>query len=329
MAIRPIPTLNGDAALKDAVWNKVTLVTGAASGIGFALTRMLASHGATVIMVDRDSNALTAAQKNIPGRAFAYECDIAAWEQQRHLFQVVLDRFMRLDIVCLNAAIDPELRCDDPQLGAAAADQVAYNWLANEKTSAMTETTDRSSIGQEAIGQPSWMQASPYSQSPPKQTLKAPPTQIFDVNLLGTIYGIKLALHHMTALDAHALHSGTLAQPNPRHIIVTGSAAAYNGFPGQDLYCASKHALLGLVRATSRRKEVQEAGVSVSMVCPWLTTTPMTAGIAAGLKEGLPASEPDDVVQAFVQLLVGAGQGSNGRLLSVQGQRVMEVERID
>ena len=311
------------SALRDALFSKVALVTGAASGIGLAISQLFAAHGATVIMVDLDLERVKTASHNIDSnKTFPYQCDISSWPQQRHLFDCVLTRFFRLDIVCCNAGIDPELVCLSTTAGATATTQVRFNWLADEQ--------DRHDDIEDADADPI-----PPSQHPRPITrgLKAPPSAIWDVNLAGTIYSIKLAVHHMSLLDKHARTMTTVPPPPPppspsRHIILTGSAAAYAGFPGQDLYCASKHALLGLVRATSQRLELAEAGLALSMVCPCLTETDMVANIASRYTEDAPSSQPHDVAIAVAELARGATADSNGRVVVVQGRDVLEVERV-
>lgn len=304
----------GDQSLRDTCQSKVAVVTGAASGIGFALSRLLATNGATVVMLDRDAATVQAASDNVSGRTYAYECDISSWEQQRYVFQCIIERFLRLDIVCLNAGIDPELQSLN---GQRCADEVAHNWLADE----MAPVEHHSSA--------TW-KSSKSSRRPFLEGLKAPSMDVFNVNLQGTIYGLKLAVHHMKLLGAHSRRVDTKTDPPsasyPRRIIITGSAAAYNGFPGQDLYSASKHALLGLVRAVSGRPEVKEAGIAISMVCPWLTRTPLVADIPSSHMTGAKASEPEDVAGAFGLLLAGAGDDAAGKIVAVQGIDVRELE---
>jgi len=56
-------------------------------------------------------------------------------------------------------------------------------------------------------------------------------------------------------------------------IINIGSSSAYGGFSGTSIYCASKHALLGLSR--SMFNEFKEDGVRVFSVSPGSIQTPM------------------------------------------------------
>ena len=56
-------------------------------------------------------------------------------------------------------------------------------------------------------------------------------------------------------------------------IVNIGSSSAYGGFPGTSVYCASKHALLGVSR--SMYSEFKESGVRVFSVSPGSIQTPM------------------------------------------------------
>lgn len=110
-------------------------------------------------------------------------------------------------------------------------------------------------------------------------------------------------------------------------MIITGSAASYTPVPNQDLYGASKHAVLGLMRSTSRRKELQTSNISVAMVAPWLTTTAMTAEIATDVKADAHASTPEDVAWAAAYFATAERDEVNGRCVWVNGKTYLEVER--
>jgi NAD(P)-dependent dehydrogenase (short-subunit alcohol dehydrogenase family) len=66
--------------------------------------------------------------------------------------------------------------------------------------------------------------------------------------------------------------------PDPRHIVVISSVLARFGVPGYTAYCASKAALLGLVRASAL--ELAARNVQVNAVCPgWVATDMAWEGI--------------------------------------------------
>ncbi|MCI0687494.1 MAG: SDR family oxidoreductase [Sporichthyaceae bacterium] len=59
-------------------------------------------------------------------------------------------------------------------------------------------------------------------------------------------------------------------------IVVIGSLASKTGAPYISAYCATKHGVLGLVRAAA--VELAGTGVTVNAVCPGYVDTPMTDG---------------------------------------------------
>lgn len=81
---------------------KVAIVTGAASGIGRAITQLLAASGATVIAEDIDSsvNKLPAEHKSI----IPLVADVASEDAAKRVVALAVDRFGKLDILINNAA---------------------------------------------------------------------------------------------------------------------------------------------------------------------------------------------------------------------------------
>ncbi len=88
---------------------KTCVVTGAASGIGFALTEALLRAGSTiVVMADRDSKALASAVEQLgadAGRVEAMVVDVAKQEQVQKMLEDTASRYGRLDFLCNNAGI--------------------------------------------------------------------------------------------------------------------------------------------------------------------------------------------------------------------------------
>ena len=83
--------------------NKVALVTGANSGIGYAAARQLVSEGATVIMTGRRAEAIREAAQKIGGIAMV--ADQAKLPDTDRLFEDVKSRYGHLDILFVNAGI--------------------------------------------------------------------------------------------------------------------------------------------------------------------------------------------------------------------------------
>lgn len=93
----------------DSLSGKVALVTGAASGLGEATVRLLASCGAKVAAVDRDESALQNIVDEIigsGGTALALAADISVADQLSVAVEKVNQAWGRLDIVVANAGIN-------------------------------------------------------------------------------------------------------------------------------------------------------------------------------------------------------------------------------
>lgn len=84
---------------------KITLVTGAAQGIGAAIARAFVAEGATVLLTDiRDAQGAAVAESL--GAAAQYQrLDVREGDDWSRVTESVLDRFGRLDVVVNNAGI--------------------------------------------------------------------------------------------------------------------------------------------------------------------------------------------------------------------------------
>ncbi len=86
----------------------VAIVTGGASGIGFALARTMASRGAEVILADRQGELAERAAESIraaSGRATAYEMDVTDPRAFQSAVDATVTRLGRLDYLFNNAGI--------------------------------------------------------------------------------------------------------------------------------------------------------------------------------------------------------------------------------
>ena len=87
---------------------KVALVTGAAQGIGKAVTLMLARHGADVIVADvnLEKAAETAREVEATGRgAMTVKVDVTRLSDVEQMVESVIGRFGKIDILINNAGI--------------------------------------------------------------------------------------------------------------------------------------------------------------------------------------------------------------------------------
>lgn len=85
---------------------KVAIVTGAARGIGLAVTRRFLADGWRVAMLDVDGPTLAAAQAALPAEeTVALTCDVSDPAQVTASVAAALERFGRVDAVVNNAGI--------------------------------------------------------------------------------------------------------------------------------------------------------------------------------------------------------------------------------
>lgn len=87
---------------------RVAIVTGAARGIGNAISRRFATEGAHVVLADIDENLAKEAADRIVaegGSAIGVGADVGVSAAVDAIFEVTLSRFGRLDILVNNAAV--------------------------------------------------------------------------------------------------------------------------------------------------------------------------------------------------------------------------------
>lgn len=87
---------------------QVAVVTGAASGIGFAIADALAAAGVDIALSDVEADALAAASERITGRGvrtIAVTTDVTDARAVEQLATRTLDEFGRIDIVVNNAGV--------------------------------------------------------------------------------------------------------------------------------------------------------------------------------------------------------------------------------
>lgn len=87
--------------------SKVALVTGAASGIGYASAEALLSRGLAVTLVDRDTQALHRAAEALgnSGTVLAVTADMSKASEVRQAFTRVRESYGKLDAIVNNAGV--------------------------------------------------------------------------------------------------------------------------------------------------------------------------------------------------------------------------------
>jgi NAD(P)-dependent dehydrogenase (short-subunit alcohol dehydrogenase family) len=125
---------------------------------------------------------------------------------------------------------------------------------------------------------------------------------ILRANLEGVVYGTR-------ELAARLMPAGG-------SIVATASLAGLTGMPGDPAYTATKHAVVGWVRAAA--PALAERGIRLNALCPGFTDTPI---VAAELRERLdvPLLEPAFVAEAALRVLEDE---ETGRAWVVQPNRV-------
>lgn len=89
----------------------VALVTGAATGIGYATARAYCEAGCRVVLADRDEERgveASAELRKAGGDAIFIACDVSDPQQVRALHREIMELFGKLDVACNNAGIEGE-----------------------------------------------------------------------------------------------------------------------------------------------------------------------------------------------------------------------------
>ncbi|HAS1787302.1 glucose 1-dehydrogenase [Enterobacter hormaechei] len=92
--------------------NKVALVTGAASGIGFATARAYAEAGAAVVLADINSERVEKAANDLISRGFeakSFTCNAANLDEVEAMVKFTVSTYGRLDIAFNNAGVQNKL----------------------------------------------------------------------------------------------------------------------------------------------------------------------------------------------------------------------------
>jgi len=92
---------------------RVALVTGGNQGIGWAVARLLADHGAVVIVNHPDDRRRPPDLASLGPDSFAVEADLSSVTAIHAMFDAIARRTTRLDILINNAGIYPRAPLDD------------------------------------------------------------------------------------------------------------------------------------------------------------------------------------------------------------------------
>ena len=108
------------------ITNKKILITGGASGIGFALAERFINDGNTVIICGRREAALNEAKAKLP-TLITKVCDLAETAVRESLFKWVVENHNDLNILINNAGIQQWMSITDPDFFQRAKEEITIN----------------------------------------------------------------------------------------------------------------------------------------------------------------------------------------------------------
>jgi len=126
--------------------------------------------------------------------------------------------------------------------------------------------------------------------------------RIVGANLDGVVFGVRACAKRL--------------MPNGGSIVATASLAGLTAMPFDPAYTATKHAVVGLVRAAA--PGLAARGIRLNALCPGFTDTPI---MEAGLRDavGVALMDPSFVAEAALQVL---NDEQTGRAWVVQPNRI-------
>ncbi len=140
---------------------KTAVITGASRGIGEAIARHMAAHGANVVVSSRKVDACDVVTNSINeqfrDRAITIPCNIGDKAQLQKLVDQSKDHFGQIDILVCNAAINPyfgpAMDCPDEAFDKIMGSNVKSNhWLSNMVLPEMIERKDGAIVVVSSIG---------------------------------------------------------------------------------------------------------------------------------------------------------------------------------
>jgi NAD(P)-dependent dehydrogenase (short-subunit alcohol dehydrogenase family) len=94
-------------------------------------------------------------------------------------------------------------------------------------------------------------------------------------------------------------------------IVITASISGLFEAPADPIYSMTKHGIIGLAR--SLVAQLWELGVTINVICPSFTDTPLFNSnadqVALRRAEGVPLLQPEEVARAMLSLVTSGGTG--------------------
>lgn len=243
---------------------KTILITGGASGFGEGFFRRWAAAGANVIIGDINDKK---------GRALVDEVRQKTGNNNLHFIHVDVTNWQnQVDFFHQAIKLSPSNGIDSVVANAGVTDTMNPPFF-----------------------QPLDLDA---------DTPQPPNLKCLEVNLIGLTYTTYLAQYYL-ARNPNSAIVDAKAEPAPerrdRHLLLLGSIASLGALPGQPLYNAAKHGVLGLFR--SLRSTAVVGGLRINLLCPYFIDTPLISAEGRILLAGSAMGKPEDVVEAGTRLM--------------------------
>ncbi len=85
--------------------DKTCIITGAGGGIGAAIARLFAQHGAKLVLTDINEQAAQQTAESLSADVIALQHDVTCENSWQHVMDKALEKFGRLDVLVNNAGI--------------------------------------------------------------------------------------------------------------------------------------------------------------------------------------------------------------------------------
>ena len=105
--------------------NKI-LITGGATGIGFALAEKFIAEDSVVVICGRRKSALREAQEKLPS-IITHACDLSVAEERKNLFEWISEQHPDLNVLINNAGIQQWMSVADDNFLERAKEEITIN----------------------------------------------------------------------------------------------------------------------------------------------------------------------------------------------------------